>query len=593
MNTCHASCDLAILGGGLGGAAAALAACRSGYRVCLTEENPWIGGQCTSQGVSALDEHRYIESFGATALYREFRERIRAHYRQTYALSPAARSAPLLNPGAGWVSRLCFEPQIGLTTLLSMLLPEVEAGRLTLYYHARAVRAEVTGDRIRAVTVAQPDYDREVRLEAAYFLDATELGDLLPLVGAPWVTGAESREETGEPDARADGPALELVQTFTFPFIVDYRPGEDHTIPRPSDYERNRDGQPYTLTLRYGDRDLTYRVFEGAPDLPGAFWTYRRILAAENFAAGEVAGDLAMINWSGNDFAGGSLIGRSQTDRQRLMQQARDLSLGLLYWLQTEVPRDDGRGRGYPGLRLRPDLLGTADGLSQYPYIRESRRIKARKLVLEQEVLARYQPGARAAAFSDAVGLGWYPMDIHGVPGDVAATGPTKPFQIPLGALVPQYPENLLPACKNLGVTHMTNGCYRLHPVEWNVGEAAARLAVFCLGCGASPAAVLGRPERVAELQRELVRHGVPVYWYDDLPYGHPASEAAQVLAVTGLWPGAEDHLRFDPDGVISPAEAAALASRGGLSLDLFGVEPRSRTSLAQALAAERFGLGG
>jgi hypothetical protein len=212
--------------------------------------------------------------------------------------------------------------------------------------------------------------------------------------------------------------------------------------------------------------------------------------------------------------------------------------------------------------------------------------------VLEQEVLARFQSGARAAAFADAVGLGWYPMDIHGVPGDVAATGPTKPFQIPLGALVPHHPENLLPACKNLGVTHMTNGCYRLHPVEWNVGEAAARLAVFCLGCGASPAVVLGRPERVAELQRELVQHGVPVYWYDDLPYGHPASEAAQLLAVTGLWPEAEDHLRFDPEEVISPAEVAALAGRAGLSIDRLGVEPRSRASLAQALAAERFDLG-
>jgi hypothetical protein len=49
------------------------------------------------------------------------------------------------------------------------------------------------------------------------------------------------------------------------------------------------------------------------------------------------------------------------------------------------------------------------------------------------------------------------------------------PFQIPLGALIPVRVENLLPACKNLGVTHITNGCYRLHPVEWNIGEAAGR----------------------------------------------------------------------------------------------------------------------
>ena len=53
----------------------------------------------------------------------------------------------------------------------------------------------------------------------------------------------------------------------------------------------------------------------------------------------------------------------------------------------------------------------------------------------------------------------------------------TRPFQIPLGALLPIRVENLLPACKNLGVTHITNGAYRLHPVEWNTGEAAGMIA--------------------------------------------------------------------------------------------------------------------
>ncbi|WP_310590007.1 FAD-dependent oxidoreductase [Dyadobacter chenwenxiniae] len=33
------------------------------------------------------------------------------------------------------------------------------------------------------------------------------------------------------------------------------------------------------------------------------------------------------------------------------------------------------------------------------------------------------------------------------------------PFQIPLGALIPIRIENLLPANKNIGTTHITNGC--------------------------------------------------------------------------------------------------------------------------------------
>jgi len=60
--------DVAVIGAGLGGCAAALAAARSGRRVILTEETRWIGGQLTSQAVPP-DEHPWIEHFGASASY--------------------------------------------------------------------------------------------------------------------------------------------------------------------------------------------------------------------------------------------------------------------------------------------------------------------------------------------------------------------------------------------------------------------------------------------------------------------------------------------------------------------------------------------
>ena len=50
--------DLVILGGGLGGVATALAACRNGLQVILTEETDWIGGQLTQQAVPP-DEQRF------------------------------------------------------------------------------------------------------------------------------------------------------------------------------------------------------------------------------------------------------------------------------------------------------------------------------------------------------------------------------------------------------------------------------------------------------------------------------------------------------------------------------------------------------
>ena len=316
--------------------------------------------------------------------------------------------------------------------------------------------------------------------------------------------------------------------------------------------------------------------------MPGSFWAYRRLLCADQFAEGQVPGDVALINWPGNDYTGGTLIDVPPAERAQQLAAAKELSLGLLYWLQTEVPRDDG-GRGYPELRLRPDIMGTADGFSQYPYIRESRRIEARKTIVEQEVAAPHQPNARAAPFSDSVGVGWYAIDIHGQATDIVYIAPTKPFQIPLGALVSRHLDNLLAACKNIGTTHITNGCYRLHPVEWNIGEAAGALAAFCLGQQRTPSSVCSSAALGRQYQQTLLAAGVPLYWYEDVPLGHPAFAAVQMLAVEGIWPGCADHLRFDPDALASaPAERLRAA---GLSPDLAGRDPITRGDLARRMA--------
>src|SRR5258708_29343020 len=77
------ACDVAVIGGGVGGCAAALAAARNGMRVILTEETDWVGGQLTSQAAPP-DEHAWLESFGATRTYRRDRYRLRDSYRRHY-----------------------------------------------------------------------------------------------------------------------------------------------------------------------------------------------------------------------------------------------------------------------------------------------------------------------------------------------------------------------------------------------------------------------------------------------------------------------------------------------------------------------------
>lgn len=523
--------DVLIVGGGLGGCAAALAVCRSGRRAILTEPTDWIGGQVTSQAVPP-DEHGWIEQFGCTASYRRFRNMVRSYYRDHYPLTETARAGQYLNPGGGWVSPLCHEPRVALAVLQAMLAPHCSSGRLTVLLRHCPISVETgLGDRVLGVTFRDLHSDRQRTMTAGYVLDATELGDLLPLADVEYTTGVESQAQTNEPSAPAQADPTG-AQAFSMCFAVDHLEGEDHTIDKPRTYEFWRDFVP-ELDPPWPGKLLSWtalnpRTLEpvqyhfdphGEPaEAFAGLWSYRRILARDHFVPGSFESDICLINWPMMDYLLGDLCTCSQQKSALHINRAKQLSLSLLYWLQTEAPRADD-GQGFPGLRLRGDVVGTTDGLTKQPYVRESRRIQAEFTVCEQHVSADVRRGEhRAAHFHDSVGIGSYRIDLHpSTGGNNYVDVPALPFQIPLGALIPVRVENLLPAAKNLGVTHITNGCYRLHPVEWNIGEAAGALACFCLERNSSPRSVLHDSRRLGEFQDCLVKHGVELQWPADL----------------------------------------------------------------------------
>src|SRR5258707_1931691 len=124
--------DIAIIGGGVGGCAAALAALRNGLRVILTEETDWLGGQLTSQGVPP-DEHLWVESFGVTRSYRSWRNGVRDYYLQNYPVTAATRALTSFSPGNASVLFSC-EPTASLAVLENMLAPWVVGGALTIMH---------------------------------------------------------------------------------------------------------------------------------------------------------------------------------------------------------------------------------------------------------------------------------------------------------------------------------------------------------------------------------------------------------------------------------------------------------------------------
>lgn len=527
-------CDVAVIGGGTGGVAAALAAARNGMRVLLSEETHWVGGQLTSQAVPP-DEHSWIESFGGTRLYRRYRDAVREYYRRNYPLTEAARSRWNLNPGDGGVSRLCHEPRVSLAVLEELLAPHVSGGRVVVLRRHKPVSADTESNRVRAVALRDLEDGRTVTVHAPYFIDATEMGDLLPLARLEYVTGAESRGQTGEPHApEAAQPAN--MQAFTCCFAAEWMAGENHTIDKPEEYGFWRDYVPEMrppwpgkllswsmsnpVTLKPRDVFFDPSLEHSRPGSLNLF-LYRRIANKQNFAPGTYTGDTTLVNWPQNDYWLGNLFEVSEADAARHLKRAKQLSLSLLYWMQTEAPRPDG-GRGWPGLRLRRDMVGTADGLAMYPYIRESRRIVAEFTVVEQHVgtdarmQATGKPRAEVTAepFPDSVGVGSYRIDLHpSSGGDNYIDISSLPFQIPLGALIPKRVENLLAGCKNLGVTHITNGCYRLHPVEWNIGESAGLTAAHALRTKATPRAIRNTPRLLQAFQTEIQEQGVEIAW--------------------------------------------------------------------------------
>lgn len=520
--------DVAIIGGSTGGCAAALAALREGRRVILTEECRWIGGQLTSQLVPP-DEHPWVDMFGGTRAYRNYRESVRAFYRNHFPLNEEARTRTPFNPGGGSVSAITHEPRVSLAVLEGLLAPYISSGQLTLLMEFHPVAADIASDRIRAITVEHTAEKHRITLTAPYFIDATEQGDLLPLSKTEFVTGFESRAQTGEPSAPAQAQP-DNQQAFTVCFAMSYHDGENHTIDKPEEYTFWRDYVPtiqpawpgkllswsMSNPITLEKRNVTFdpRGDAGTPGGPLNLWLYRRIRRRRNFVNPDRDADISLVNWPQNDYWLGNLHGNTPQEATRHLKRGKQLSLSLLYWMQTEAPREDGK-QGWPGLRLRYDQAGTEDGLAMYPYIRESRRIQAEFTVVEQHVSTTIRgKDSTAEKFADSVGTGSYRIDLHPSSGgnnyiDVSSL----PFQIPLGALIPKRVENLLAACKNLGVTHITNGCYRLHPVEWNIGEAAGAVASEALRTGEPPRKIRNDKKLLATFQQRLRAQGFDLEW--------------------------------------------------------------------------------
>ncbi|MBD1911741.1 FAD-dependent oxidoreductase [Leptolyngbya sp. FACHB-16] len=566
------ACDVVVIGGSLGGIAAATHAMQAGAVTCLIELTPWLGGQISSQGVSAIDESRAMQTRqNHSQSWLKFKQRIAQQPLHLPAWLEHSESRTVKESNSCWVGKLCFPPKAGAIAAREALEAAAKKAPGSRWETAIAFKGatfDATGREIIAIHALRrvphsPDYVPAGRFskELAYWyswsddaifekiplrleafsgkrlmvIDATDTGELVGWAGIPHRLGSESKATTQEANAASlDNP--ECTQAFTYPFALALHDdgGTSHSELRQVQplYGRHEHRREYDL--------------QNMPTFSGkSFFNYRRIVSSvrnDPFTATPVLGDVTMVNWNqGNDWnwMNPSLI---LTDEQLdasgqrqnwlggiseiALRKGEDHALLFAEWLlETQVDPE------FPLTYLMgaDSPMGTVSGLSMVPYIREGRRILGRKAYGQEEFMIRESDLRRDMSggrdFSATkIGITHYDLDMHGCryrnwqPSGEASTAPaheTKihPVQIPLESLIPQGVDNLLIGGKSIAVTHIVNAVTRVHYGEWTVGGAAGAIAAYLQTSPTLTPGDIVPNGLISEVQAYLVKQGLRLEW--------------------------------------------------------------------------------
>ncbi|MEM1366441.1 MAG: FAD-dependent oxidoreductase [Cyanobacteria bacterium P01_H01_bin.15] len=566
-------CEVAVIGGSLGGIAAAYHAMKAGAQTCLIEVSPWLGGQISAQGVSAIDESlamRAKQNYSAS--WQTFKQTIARQPLGAADWHDLPADTPVADINSCWVGHLCFPPRQGAEAaadFLELAVPSSPNSQWATQTAFKGAEFDETGREITAIyavtrsqknpnTAPSGSLSRELaswygwsedenftkkalKLQAPagkklIVIDATDTGELVGWAGIPHRLGSESKATTGEVNA-SDFDNPDCTQAFTYTFGLQL--GQDrkdeltYFVPTEPGYpihEHHRDFQ-----------------FEGFPVFSGrSFFHYRRIFSTtrnDPFTGTPSEGDITLVNWNrGNDWTwmnppliltADQLVESGQQQNWlggiaiAALRHGEERALLFADWLIDTQSQPSFKLQYLAGA---DSPFGTESGLSMVPYIREGRRILGRStaeqpefLMLEAD-LRKDLPGGRD--FSGSVmGVTHYDIDMHGCryrnwePSGEAGSAPARefvvrPVQIPLEALIPQGVDNALIGGKGIAVSHIVNAVTRIHHGEYAIGGAAGVTAAWLTtdATELEPADIIPAG-RMSELQTYLEKQGLRLSW--------------------------------------------------------------------------------
>jgi hypothetical protein len=568
------SADVLIVGGTESGCAAAVQAARMGVRrIVLVNDIEWLGGQFSAEALLAIDENRgpagydHTVPFPRNGMFREVIDRIEQLNKEKYGRA---------RPGNTRVITTC-RPSDAAQAFRELVQPYVDSGQLTIVSNHYPIAATRDGDRLTAMTfAAASDAESRLTVEAKITIDASDWGDAIKLAGAAYEFGPDLKSKYGEPLApeSREGYPLTDMNPITYCMVIN-ETDQYEAIPEPVGY----DARNYR-THRYPKDPL---------------WLYesRRVIDHYNFKD-VTHPDVLLLCFPAFDYpldvhpqklaealeateAGASrknIVELTRQQRQLVFEDAKQYSLGFLYYLQTEV-HDAMPDKTHSFRRFElTDEFGTPDRMPFKPYVRESLRLKAQYMMKQQDTLG---VGGNARSFAnvmyhDAVACWQFEYDFHPTRREFLNEGdPAGPWraefrkgrtwgppysglsQFPLRSLVPEKIDGLLGCQKNLGYSSIVSSAVRLHDQSMAIGAGVGAVAAVAAKHDRQPRELPFDRALLSEVWAGLCSRtdgAMPnTLWpFRDLEPEHPAFEAANLLAVRGGLPVHPRKADFQPD---------------------------------------------
>ena len=567
--------DLLIAGGTESGCAAAIQAARLGVAsITLVNDIKWLGGQFTAEALVAIDENRGPQGYGhgvpfpRSGLFKEVIDRIEAINLEKYGVA---------RPGNTRVITTC-RPADAEQAFRDLLQPYVDRGQVKIISNHFPVSCSVENNRLKTVRFRSTDPNAGVlTIRAKLTIDASDWGDVIKAAGANYEFGPDLQSKYGEPLAptsREDYPLTDM-NPITYCLVLVEGDGFE-PIARPPGYDpRSYDDNAYPkdpLQI-YASRRLvdhyTFKQIKHPDVLLLCFPTFDYpldVLPQAVVDALEAAEPGASKK---------NIVQMTRHQRQLVFDDAKQFSLGYLYYLQTVVHEAmPDQTHSFARFHLS-DEFGTADKLPFKPYVRESLRLKAMYMMRQQDTAGF---GGRATNYANAMyhdGLAaWqFEYDFHPtgrrfLDKKLGAAGPWQnyfrkgrtwgpPYSgkclFPLRSAIPEKIDGLLAAQKNLGYSSIVSSALRLHDQSMAIGQAIGAVAAVALKHDEQPRRFPFDRTRMTEIWSSLcARHdgGQPhMLWpFADLEPDHPAFEAANLLAIRGALPLRGVDVKFQPD---------------------------------------------